>query len=132
LLLHTEIKSHTFPELWETLPLDERILMDVLRSLIRENLPPFCKEKFSWNVPCYYGKRSICLIWPASVPRGGFKNGVLLGFAQGNKLKDVDHYLTRGTNKKIFYKIYKRVEEIDPDAIAKLLKEAVLLDQTFK
>jgi hypothetical protein len=53
---------------------------------------------------------------------------VLLGFWQGNRLKDEDGYLTHGTNKKVFYKIYKDVEDIDPVAIVKLLKEAVRID----
>jgi len=53
---------------------------------------------------------------------------VLLGFWQGNKLKDEDGYLTRGTNKKVFYKIYTHIEEIDEPAIVKLLKEAVRVD----
>ena len=53
---------------------------------------------------------------------------VLLGFWQGYVLNDEDNYLTHGTNKKIFYKIYKSVDEIDEDAIVKLLKEAVGID----
>jgi hypothetical protein len=110
------------------LPEDERIMVDVLRQIVMENLPKHCKEKLAFNVPYFYGKRGICIIWPASIPRGGFKKGVLLGFWQGNKLKDEDNFLTHGTNKKIFYKIFKNVEEIDEDAIIKLLREAVKLD----
>jgi len=56
---------------------------------------------------------------------------VLFGLWQGYNLKDTDNYLTKGTNKKIFYKIYQSVEEIDEAAIVKLLKEAVELDQSF-
>lgn len=79
-----------------------------------------------------YGNKGVCIIWPASIPRGGVKKGVLLGFWQGNLLKDENHYLTRGTNKKIFYKIYRSIEEIYVPAISKLLKEAVVLDNGFK
>ena len=111
------------------LPEDERIIVDVLRQIITENLPAGTKEKFTFNVPYFYGKRGICLIWPATIPRGGIKKGVLLGFWQGNKLKDPDNYLVHGTNKKVFYKIYKDVEEIDEKAIVKLLKEAVIVDR---
>jgi len=44
-----------------------------------------------------------------------------LGFWYGNKLQDVDNYLTHGTNKQIFYKIYKSLESaigrnINPDS----------------
>ena len=55
--------------------------------------------------------------------------GVLLGFWQGNKLKDDDGYLTHDTNKQIFYKIFKSAEEIDEPAIVKLLNEAVRIDR---
>src|SRR6266498_5518447 len=111
-------------QLFERLPENERIIVDVLRQIIIENLPAYCKEKFSFNVPYFYGNRGICIIWPASIPRGGIKEGVLLGFWQGNKLNDEDSYLTRGTNKKIFYRIYKNAEDIDESSIIKLLKEA--------
>ena len=113
----------------EMLEPEERIIVDVLRQIITENLPTYCKEKISYNVPYFYGKRGICIIWPASIPRGGIKEGVLLGFWQGSRLRDKDEYLTHGTNKKIFYKIYKRAEEINEKAIVKLLKEAVRVDQ---
>jgi hypothetical protein len=121
-------KITSLVQLFDRLSEGERIIVDVLRQIISENLPNYCKEKLAFNVPYFYGHKGICIIWPASIPRGGFKQGVLLGFWQGNKLKDEDHYLTHGTNKKVFYKIYKDVEEIDEPAIVKLLKEAVKID----
>jgi hypothetical protein len=121
-------KITSLVQLFERLPENERIIVDVLRQIITENLPNYCKEKLAFNVPYFYGQRGICIIWPASVPRGGFKEGVLLGFWQGNKINDQDGYLTRGTNKKVFYKIYRNAEEIDEAAIVKLLKEAVRVD----
>ena len=117
--------------MFELLPEEERIIVDVLRQIIIENLPERCKEKISYNVPFFYGNRGICIIWPATIPRGGIKEGVLLGFWYGNKLKDTDHYLTHGTNKQVFYKIYKSAEEIDEKAIVKLLKEAIKLDELY-
>lgn len=119
-------------EFWDHLPESERIITDVLRQIILENLPATCTEKLTYNVPFYYGKKRICLVWPASVPWGGFKTGVLLGFCQGNKLKDAGNYLTHGTNKKVFYKIFHSADEIDEDAIVGLLREAVILDGIFK
>lgn len=116
-------------QLFERLPDNERIIVDVLRQIVNENLPPTCKEKLAFNVPYFYGNRGICIIWPSTIPRGGIKQGVLLGFWQGNKLKDEDAYLTHGTNKKIFYKIFNEVNEIDEAAIVKLLKEAVRIDK---
>jgi hypothetical protein len=121
-------KMQSVAELLDMLPEHERILVDVLRQIVLENLPGHCGEKISYNVPYFFGKRGICIIWPSTIPRGGIKEGVLLGFWYGNKLKDEDNYLDRGTNKRIFYKIYKSPEEINEDAIVKLLREAVSLD----
>jgi len=61
------------------LPEEERLIVDVLRQLVKENLPTYCKEKISTTF-LLYGKKSICIIWPSTVPRGGIKSGVLFGF----------------------------------------------------
>ena len=126
----SSIKIKSLIELFEWLPENERIIVDVLRQIILENLPATCKEKIAYNVPYFYGKKGICIIWPATIPRGGIREGVLLGFWQGNQLKDRDNYLIRGSNKKVFYKIFRSPEEIDERAIIELLKEAIALDQS--
>ena len=126
------IKFRSLVEFWDYLPEEERIITDVLRQIVLENLPAHCKEKLTYNVPFYYGKRRICLLWPASVPWGGFKSGVMLGFCQGNKLKNADHYLSHGSNKQVFYKIFQSTSEIDIDVIVSLLKEAVETDGSFR
>jgi len=125
-------KIQSYLQLLELLPETERLTVEVLRQIILDHLPNYCKEKISYNVPYFYGKKGIAIIWPATIPRGGIKSGVLLGFWQGYLLKDEDNYLKHGTNKKIFYKIYQSVEEIEEAAIVKLLKEALELDKSFK
>ncbi|MBO9150766.1 DUF1801 domain-containing protein [Chitinophaga sp. GCM10012297] len=125
------MKIRNLVDLFSILPENERIIVDVLRQIIIETLPGYCKEKISYNVPFFYGNKGICIIWPAAVPRGGIKKGVLLGFWYGHKLNDPDHFLSHGTNKQIFYKIYLEPEEIDDRPIKKLLKEAIRLDRTF-
>jgi hypothetical protein len=132
MMQNTSVKIKSLFQLFELLGEEERIIVDVLRQIVLENLPSYCREKISYNVPFFYGNKSICIIWPATIPRGGIKEGVLFGFWYGNRLKDVDGYLVHGTNKQVFYKIYKSAEEIDEPAIVKLLKEAVRLDQQFK
>jgi hypothetical protein len=122
------LKLKSLPEIYEVLPEHERLIVDVLRQIIIQNLPVACKEKISYNVPFFYGRKGICIIWPSSIPRGGIKEGVLLGFWYGNKLKDIDNYLTHGNNKQIFYKIFYSVDEIDEKAIIKLLDEAINFD----
>ena len=110
----------------------ERIMVDVLRQVITAKLPAYCREKISYNVPFFFGHKGICILWPAAIPRGGIKKGVLLGFWHGNKLVDEAKYLTKGSNKQVFYKIFNDVEEIDVPAIEKLLEEAVKTDCRIK
>src|SRR5450631_2380693 len=126
------MRTRSILHLYELLPEDERLITDVLRQIIIDNLLSHCKEKISYNVPFFYGNKGIAIIWPASIPRGGIKKGVLLGFWYGNKLKDEDKYLTNGTNKQIFYKIFTDVEQIDEKAICKLLNEAVEVDAAWQ
>ena len=126
------MKIRNILDLLTILPEDEKIIVDVLRQIILETLPDYCREKISYNVPFFYGHKGICIIWPSTVPRGGIKKGVLLGFWYGNKLNDSDHFLSHGTNKQIFYKIYQTPDEIDEKPIKKLLKQAIKLDSRFK
>ena len=126
--MNASIKIRSLVHLYEVLPGHERIIVDVLRQIIIENLPGSFKEKLSFNVPFFYGKKGICIIWPSTIPRGGIKEGVLLGFWYGNKINDGDKYLTHGTNKQIFYKIFYSAEDINEQAIVKLLKDAVRVD----
>jgi hypothetical protein len=125
------IKFKSMLEFWEYIPENERTIVDVLRQIVLRHLP-HCKEKLTYNVPFYYGKRRICLIWPGSVPWGGISEGVLFGFCYGNKLKDAGNYLTHGNKKQVFYKIFHSPEEINYEAIVALLNEAVDVDNQFK
>lgn len=125
-------KIRSILQLYDAIPEHQRIIVDVLRAIVTEQLPAYCKEKISYQVPYFYGNKGICIIWPSAIPRGGIKKGVLLGFWYGNKLTDADNYLTHGTNKQIFYKIYNEVEEINVKAVVKLLREAVTLDKHWK
>jgi len=125
------LKFQSFVEFWEYIPENERIIVDVLRQIVLENLPE-CKEKLAYNVPYYYGNRRICLIWPGTIPWGGFRDGVFFGFCYGHLLADPENYLHRGTNKQVFYRIFRSADEIDERAISRLLKEAIDIDKTFK
>lgn len=123
------IKIQSLVQLYELLPENERLITDILRQIIIETLPKDYKEKISYNVPFFQGNKAICLIWPSTIHGAGIREGVLLGFWYGNRLNDMDNYLMHGTNKQVFYKIYKTLEEIDQAAIVKLLNEAVRVDQ---
>ncbi len=124
------IKIKSLVQLYELLTEEERIITDVLRQIIQETLP-YCKEKISYNVPFFYGNRSICLVWPASIPWGGIKEGVMLAFWYGNRLPDADAYLTNGSNKQVYYRIFKSADEIKMKPLKKILLEAAKLDNEF-
>ena len=124
----TSFKIISLVQLYALLPENERLITDVLRQIVKENLPAGCKEKIAYNVPFFCGKKGIFIIWPATIPRGGIKRGVLFGLWHGNKLQDTEDYLTRGTNRQVFYKIFYSPEEIDTRALIKLLEEAVKVD----
>ena len=119
-------------EFWESLPENEATIVDVLRPVVSQTVPDSCTEKLTNNVPYFYGRKRICLIWPASIKGGGIKKGVLFGFSKGNLLNNKNHYLDHGRNKRIFYKIFLSPEEINEKEIVLLLKEAVRVDRTFK
>jgi hypothetical protein len=125
------IKFQSFVEFWEYISENERIIVDILRHIVLENIPQ-CKEKLTYNVPYFYGNRRICLIWPGSIPWGGFREGVFFGFCYGHLLTDPENYLHSGTNKQVFYRIFHSPEEIDEQAITNLLHEAVEIDKQFK
>ena len=74
--LKIKIEIHLF----EVLPENGWIIVDVLRQIIIDNLSTTFKEKVSFNVPFFYDRKGICIIWPATIPLGGIKEGVLLGF----------------------------------------------------
>lgn len=126
------VKIKSLLQLYELLPETERIIVDVLREICHAALEGNAKEKISFNVPYFYGNKGICIIWPSTIPRGGIKKGVLFGMWYGNKLKDANGYLTHGTNKQIFYKIFMSADEINVKAVTKLLKEAVAVDKEWK
>lgn len=125
------LKIKSTLELYELIPEHERLIVDMLREVVISTLPSYCKEKISFNVPYFYGKKGICIIWPATIPRGGINKGVLFGFWYGNRLTDKNKYLTHGTNKQIFYKIYQTPDEIDFKKIISLLKEAIKIDEKW-
>jgi hypothetical protein len=56
---HLKIKS--LLHLYEVLPENERIIVDVLRQIITENLPATCKEKISYNVPFFTERKESVL-----------------------------------------------------------------------
>lgn len=70
------MKIKNLVELFALLPENERIIVDVLRQIILDTVPGYCKQKISYNVPYFYANKGIAIVWPATIPRGGIKHGV--------------------------------------------------------
>jgi len=52
----------------------------------------------------------------------------MLAFWYGNRLADTNQYLTHGTNKQVYYKIFLHAGEIEEAPLVAILKEAAALD----
>ena len=112
----------------EYLPDDERKIVDHLRNLIFQCLPNV-REKLSYNVPYFFGKKRIVFIWPASVPWGmSQQNGVLLGFCTGHLMSDRKQILNRENRKVIGTILITKVSEIDEEIVREYLLEAGEID----
>jgi hypothetical protein len=117
-------------DLLATLPAEERVIMEELREIILTCLPT-AKEKLSYNVPYYFLQSRVCFIWPASVPWGGIKQGVLIGFCKGQLLSDAS-YLQAGKRKQVLTKTFFSTKEIDREELCRLLYEATWIDEEEK
>lgn len=117
-------------DILDYLPEDERKIVEALRTTILSCIPD-CTEKISYNVPFYSRHKNICYLWPSSIPWGGIKSGVSLGFTKGMLFPD--QKLFKKSNKKNVRSLaFLSLEEIDFDLISSLLYEAILIDEAHK
>lgn len=114
-------------DLYDQLPDSERELALVLRDIVRTELPHL-REKLAHGAPFYYGRRWLCYIWPASLPKGGIRQGVVLGFCRGHLLPSAS-LLTFNGRKQVGYLHYRHIEQIEPDLLLTLLHEADAVDR---
>ncbi|OEK02861.1 hypothetical protein BFP97_15605 [Roseivirga sp. 4D4] len=114
-------------DLFAFLPEQELKLVEVLRNLVFECIPEV-KEKLSYNVPFFRGRKTICFIWPGSVPWGGTFKGVQFGFTKGHLMLNEDGYLEAGTRKYVRTKTFRSLQEIDFEKLRSLLYEAAIID----
>jgi hypothetical protein len=123
-----QINFQSLEDLLAYLPVEELEVVQALRSIVRSVLPDG-QEKLAYNVPFYYRHARICYIWPASVPWGGIRQGVSLGFCKGALLTDELHYLNKENKKEIASRLFTQVGDIDADLLKAYLYEAVELDE---
>lgn len=111
-----------------SLPEEERAMTTVLRNIVLEVNPSF-EEKFAYGVPYYYINKRVCFVWPTSVPRSGFKSGVILGFSNGVILKKKFDIISCGTCKVVGWIQYHNLKEIKSNIIQDILTEAIILQE---
>lgn len=105
-------------------------MVEQLREIIFTCIPD-ATEKLSYNVPFSYRHTRRCFIWPGSVPWGGIKEGVLLGFCKGHLLSE-SSYLETGTRINGFTKTFHSTKEINREVVSQLIYESVWKDEEDK
>ena len=128
-ILSGGIRFANAQELFDFLPADERTLMEQLREFIISEAPGL-KERLSFNILAYKGRRDVCFIWPASVLWGGKKtyDGVRFGFSYGMLLSDHSRYLERGKRKQVLWRDLQQFTRTDEQMLRQLLTQAVERD----
>ena len=121
-------KNRTPDDVYAGLPEEESVTALILRDLIRETLPHL-REKLSWGAPFYHGRRSVCYVWPASVPWGKLESGVALGFSRADLLDHGGYLGAQGAGKKMGRHVFHAPEEIDVEYVVGLLRAAGANDQ---
>ena len=122
-------KYHSVEEVLENLPPDQLEITLALRNLVLDSILDI-QEKLSFNILSYHRKRHICYIWPGAIPWGKLtKDSVEFGFAHGNLLSDELHYLEKGTRKQVYFKTFRKLDEIEPEIIKAYLWEAIEVDE---
>lgn len=121
------ISFQDLDDLFAFLPEEELKIVQALRTLVYECIPEV-KEKLSYNVPFFRVRKTVCFIWPGSVPWGGTFEGVQFGFTKGHLMLNEDDYLEAGKRKYVRTKTFHSLQEIDFEKLRGLLYEAAIID----
>jgi hypothetical protein len=86
------------------------------------------REKLSYGVPFYFRQSRVCFIWPASVPNGGLKEGVALGFCKGYLMANEEGLLQANGRKEVFAIHYQSASQINWQQVSQWIQEALIID----
>ena len=128
-MLNGGLRFSSVAALLDFLPADERALTEQLRELIISEAPDL-KERLSFNVPFYKGRRDVCFIWPASVLWGRKKTyeGVRFGLSYGSLVPGCEPYLQRGDRKQVCWRDLHRLTSTDERMIRTVLRAGLAVD----
>jgi hypothetical protein len=96
--------------------------LSALRQLVREAAPE-AEEAIKWAQPVYSQNGPLCYI-------RAFDNHVSLGFWRGTELQAAEGLLT-GEGQKMAHISFSSREDINPNVLTPLVKQAVELNQTL-
>jgi len=120
--------TQTIDSFIDALPKQEKEITIELRKIVLDVNPNF-EEKFAYGVPYYYIKKRVCFIWPTSIPRSGFKTGVMFGISNGVILKKKFDVISCGTCKVVGWLRFHKLSEIKPKIIKEILLEAIVFQE---
>jgi hypothetical protein len=120
--------TQTIDSFIDALPKEEKEVTIALRKIVLDVNPNF-EEKFAYGVPYYYIKKRVCFIWPTSIPRSGFKTGVMFGISNGVILKKKFDVISCGTCKVVGWLRFHKLSEIKPKIIKEILLEAIVFQE---
>ena len=128
-MLNGGLRFSSVAAMLDFLPDDERALTEQLRELIISEAPDL-KERLSFNVPFYKGRRDVCFIWPASVLWGRTKTyeGVRFGLSYGSLVPGCEPYLQRGDRKQVCWRDLHRLTSTDERMIRTVLRAGLAVD----
>lgn len=114
---------------YEFLPIEELKVAQTLTEIIFDSVP-ICTEKLSYNVPFFFGHKSICFIWPGSVLWGKKKSydGVRLGLTHGHLLDNSLEYFHQGNRKQVIHRDFLTSKDVDVDVVKSYLQQAAEID----
>jgi hypothetical protein len=99
-------------------------IVQFLREMILDSIPE-AKEKLTYNVPYYSGKKRICFVWPGAVFWGSKRTyeGVRLGFVHGHLMHDdIDLTWSRRAGRAFIIKLLPALTQVDKDLLSAYLQ----------
>lgn len=99
----------------------QREIAQALRSIIDE-CSPAIQEVIKYGIPYYQYHGPLCYLSPE-------KGSVKLGFAKGYLMSNAQEILESHELKQIRHLTFKRIEEVNPEAVHIEIQEALLINE---
>ena len=118
--MRAKATTNQVDEYLDKLTVDKQMLGREIRRII-QNTVSHLEETYRWNNPCYFFYGPVCYF-------ASSRNGLHFGFFRGKELTDPHKRLVSRNGQYPHIKV-KCLDDIDEMYFARLLKEAVTLNQ---